>query len=311
MWNSNGGYRSIIGKLPHNVHRSSLAMPPSSWDPMRIMIQIISLQLLYYVGLLLFWAILLLLHVPVQGPPLRYDHIDGITDWLFNVDYMDVRLYPVYTLGGMLLWLSIWSSFWIVSIVGKAKHCWDFSATILLYHWIFSWHHERSLSIDFSLSWTWWVIHLSNVLLTTMISERWCLHYELEPITVSSQSLNMQTNSPLRTISKLLSRVYGNAIVATAPWILHIRRLYRRLRSRMVSRHHYSEIQPSEEYGGLSFLEAPTPTYAILSTVVQSQEPRAHRSSHSLTLPRSISPIPVRKNSPLIQAHRVSSVENV
>lgn len=166
-----------LSSLPHVVHRSSLSMP-SSWDPVRIILQIILLQLLYYIGMLIFGMVFSV------TPTLKWNQL---TDWIFNVDYLDIEKYSTYTIGCILIYLPLWMSLCIVSIIGKARHCWDFATTVLFYHWLFSWHHERSLSIKFSFSYTWWIVHIFSTFFTTLISERWCLYYELQPIQISNE----------------------------------------------------------------------------------------------------------------------------
>lgn len=174
--NSTSKISNRLPSLPHVVHKSSLSMPSSSWDPIRIILQIILLQLLYYIGMLIFGVVF-----PVT-PSLKWDQL---TDWIFNVDYLNIEKYPIYTIGCILIYLPLWMSLCVVSIIGKARHCWDFATTVLFYHWLFSWHHERSLSIKFSFSYTWWIIHIFSTFFTTLISERWCLYYELQPINIS------------------------------------------------------------------------------------------------------------------------------
>ncbi|KAG4101066.1 hypothetical protein H8356DRAFT_1034939 [Neocallimastix lanati (nom. inval.)] len=145
-----------------------------AWDPLLIICQIISIQLLTY----FFASVLLFFESFLFGTPLTLDYI-------FNVDYLTSK-----ELSG---WVIMFTSFVVAAIlclnilviVERSKLCLDFTCTFYFFYLI-----SCTLYSHFPTGFFWWLTIIINIIGVSIVSERLCMKKELEPIKLSG------TNKP-------------------------------------------------------------------------------------------------------------------
>ncbi|ORX76463.1 hypothetical protein BCR32DRAFT_296223 [Anaeromyces robustus] len=143
-----------------------------NWDPILIISQIISIQLLTY----FFASVLLFFESFIFGTPLSLDY-------LFDVDYLNSK-----EVSG---WVIMMSSFVVAAflclsiriIVERSKLCLDFTCTFYFFYLI-----NCTLYSHFPSGFFWWLTVIINIIVVSIVSERLCMKKELEPIKLSGTS---------------------------------------------------------------------------------------------------------------------------
>ncbi len=138
----------------------------SSFRPMLIVSQIVTIQCFFYLAMGTVWS---LCHV-VFGSPLSMDHF-------FTDKYIDF-----VSLSGWLQslgWLvcAVSGAYLLAVIVERSKKCVDFTFTVFFIHII-----SCSLYSEFPLVWEWWLIQVVSSVLMATLGEYWCSIQELKDI---------------------------------------------------------------------------------------------------------------------------------
>ena len=138
------------------------------FDPVTIILQIVSLQFIYYLTLSLSLQIANFFLAPSLRPHLGQ---------LFSPSSLDHSL-PAFasTLLGHALNLPL-TVFSLCSLVEKANKCLDFTATIFFYHFLFTW-----ATYEFPSTLSWWAAHALIVTVTVLVAEFACLKLETAEI---------------------------------------------------------------------------------------------------------------------------------
>jgi len=140
-----------------------------AWDPILIICQIISVQLLTY----FFASILLFIESFVFGTPLSLDYI-------FDVDYLTSKELSGWVIMLSSLIVSAFLCLCILIIVERSKLCLDFTCTFYFFYLI-----NCIMYSHFPTGFFWWFTVILNVTGVSIISERLCMKKELEPIKLS------------------------------------------------------------------------------------------------------------------------------
>ena len=138
------------------------------FDPVTIILQIVSLQFIYYLTLSLSLQLANFFLAPTLRPHLGQ---------LFSPSSLDPSLPAFYsTLLGHALNLPL-TVFSLCSLVEKANKCLDFTATIFFYHFLLTW-----ATYEFPSNLSWWAAHALIVTVTVLVAEFACLKLETAEI---------------------------------------------------------------------------------------------------------------------------------
>eukprot|EP00730_Choanoeca_flexa_P011797 TRINITY_DN2809_c0_g1_i2.p1 TRINITY_DN2809_c0_g1~~TRINITY_DN2809_c0_g1_i2.p1 ORF type:complete len:155 (+),score=23.18 TRINITY_DN2809_c0_g1_i2:116-580(+) len=128
------------------------------WDPWLLLLQIMTLQSVYYAILSIFAAVT----AHAVEAPLSIDLI-------FNEEALDIwQIYGVFIAG------SICMAFAVYLVGRRAKQCLDFATTLFFIHLCLCWHHDglpRRLS--------WWLLQSACVAITAVLGEYVCIQAEM------------------------------------------------------------------------------------------------------------------------------------
>ncbi|ORX41655.1 hypothetical protein BCR36DRAFT_339010 [Piromyces finnis] len=143
-----------------------------NWDPILIILQIVSIQFLTY----LFASILLLFESFLFGTPLSLDYI-------FDVDYLISKEVSGWVIMISSFVVSAFLCLCILIIVERTKLCLDFTCTFFFYHLIVC-----TVYSHFPTGFFWWFTMILNITGVSIGSERLCMKKELEPILLSGSN---------------------------------------------------------------------------------------------------------------------------
>mmetsp|Transcript_35256 Transcript_35256/g.92229 ORF Transcript_35256/g.92229 Transcript_35256/m.92229 type:complete len:166 (+) Transcript_35256:195-692(+) len=148
------------------------------FDPGLIVLQIVAVQLLYYLSLAI------LLHLVCVGPdiPLSLGLLfDGaaLKSWKVKTAYLLAS--PVA--GGILGY-----------VVGRAKQCLDFAATIHTLHFGIT-----ALASGIPRTASWWIVNASCIALTSTAAEYICMNINLGSIRLTGGKKKPRGSTKLRT----------------------------------------------------------------------------------------------------------------
>ncbi|KAJ8041552.1 Protein SYS1-like [Holothuria leucospilota] len=137
------------------------------WDPLLIISQIATMQSIFYLG---FGVWLSLVDLVLQEPQ-SLDHIFSYKNLEFGTG--DGRLIAAaYVLNALTGALGLWV------VVQRSKQCTDFAASVHLFHLLFCWIYNS----QFPVSFTWWLMNVGCVALTTVLGEFLCMKTEMKSI---------------------------------------------------------------------------------------------------------------------------------
>ena len=143
------------------------------FDPLLISAQIVLIQSTFYLSLSLLSLVLqLILNQPLITRVLNFEEFTTSTlnGWL---------IITTYYLN------SIITAFLCSRIVEKSKTCLDFIATLYLYHFVleiclFGWPNSL----------LWYVVIITNFMITLVIGREWTMKRELEPIMINELEMS-------------------------------------------------------------------------------------------------------------------------
>jgi len=140
------------------------------WDPWLLISQIVAMQGIFYASIG-FWLMIysLLTSSSLSLEPIF--HSEG----LYIQEYGGKRLFIAFLLNALTSALGLWL------VVGRAKLCLDFTATMHFWHLVIVWTYNRS----FPLSLSWWLLNVICITLTTVLGEYLCMRSEMRAIPVS------------------------------------------------------------------------------------------------------------------------------
>ncbi|KAK9796705.1 hypothetical protein WJX73_006494 [Symbiochloris irregularis] len=142
----------------------------STWDPVLIIAQIISLQCLFYISL----GLLLWLLVGPYAMHLTLEH------------FFDSQLVNFNAFGGWMVSLSnvinaLASALYLMYVVQRAKKCLDFAATLYFIHLA-----AVSVISGFPRTASWWIVNVTAFVICAALGEWLCVQRELQEIPIGS-----------------------------------------------------------------------------------------------------------------------------
>jgi len=140
------------------------------WDPWLLVSQMIAMQAVYYASI----ACWLMIYDWLTGSPLSLEPI-------FNYGSMYIRELGGKTIFVAFILNALTSAVGLWFVVGRAKLCLDFTATVHFWHLVAVWIYNRS----FPLTISWWLLNVICVTLTTVLGEYLCMRSEMRAIPVS------------------------------------------------------------------------------------------------------------------------------
>ncbi|KAH8551828.1 integral membrane protein S linking to the trans Golgi network-domain-containing protein [Umbelopsis sp. PMI_123] len=152
----------------------------TTWDPILIVAQIISLQALYYVSI----SVVILLALAITGTELSLDYI---------LSYTEIRADTVMGWTITMCWVinTIVGVGLMVLIVQRAKLILDFAVTLHAFHLIITSYYSRSIPSTF----LWWLLNIFSCAVMTLMAEWTCMQREMEPIMVNARNEGDDSNS--------------------------------------------------------------------------------------------------------------------
>ncbi|XP_002164093.2 protein SYS1 homolog [Hydra vulgaris] len=139
------------------------------WDPILIISQIIAVQSIFY----LFLGIWFFCIYNFIGQQVLVQHLFDPTIVSFSTGG---RIYLcVFILNSLSNSIALWF------IVQRAKQCLDFTCTSHFIHLIICWCVS-----SFPTAWTWWVMNVACIVLTSLLSEYMCMRYEMKAIPINN-----------------------------------------------------------------------------------------------------------------------------
>eukprot|EP00040_Diaphanoeca_grandis_P017497 m.91381 g.91381 ORF g.91381 m.91381 type:complete len:193 (+) comp26462_c0_seq4:402-980(+) len=151
------------------------------FDPFLIILQILTIQCFFYVAL----AVVLHWVAASASTPLSIDLLftsKAMTIWQVKAAYLMVA--PIS--GGLIGW-----------IVGRAKQCLDFAATIHVLHLVFTMFYAT-----FPTTASWWVVNTVSAAITASVAEYVSMNINLEAIRVTNPKA-ASNRSPKKSKEKL------------------------------------------------------------------------------------------------------------
>ncbi|ORX91292.1 hypothetical protein K493DRAFT_286975 [Basidiobolus meristosporus CBS 931.73] len=152
----------------------------TTWDPILIISQIVTLQSLCYLS-----ASLIILIV------------DGLTGADITLDnLLNFREYRGDTIFGWTLtagWLanSVFGVFLLLHIVERAKLCLDFTITFHFFHFLFTSMYSQQIPSYFM----WWALNVVSCCLMSIGGEWMCMRKEMAPIQLGGGSSSEASSS--------------------------------------------------------------------------------------------------------------------
>mmetsp|Transcript_1661 Transcript_1661/g.4314 ORF Transcript_1661/g.4314 Transcript_1661/m.4314 type:complete len:225 (+) Transcript_1661:371-1045(+) len=166
------------------------------WDPALILSQIVSVQCLSYLTLgLLQWMII---------SPFHHGHLS--LHFLFDWRYLNVHSFTGWLTVAATLINAFVCAAALLFIVGRAKKCLDFSATLYIWHGVFT---ITKSGVPASV--VWWVVTLTNLAITSLLGEWFCLQREMRDIPLNSLR-DMRKKAPASAVAPV---PVGNSLTST------------------------------------------------------------------------------------------------
>lgn len=138
-----------------------------TWDPLRIIFQITTVQIVYYI--LLGVCILLL--------DLFFGH-DPLLDQLFNPNRVSFHnSFEVIAWVGPVV-VAFVSAVVLLFVVARPRKILDFSITRFILHFLACCIYSAS----FPISWAWWLSHAIATVIETVLGEYLCVRREVQDI---------------------------------------------------------------------------------------------------------------------------------
>ncbi|KAI8079815.1 integral membrane protein S linking to the trans Golgi network-domain-containing protein [Halteromyces radiatus] len=147
----------------------------TTWDPILIISQIVSLQALYYIIL----SLLLWITLSLSGMPMTLDA-------LFQTTTLQTDNVFGWTLGLVVMVNAVATIPVVVVIVQRARQVLDFVLTLHGIHVFGCWIHSHR----FPSTLAWWLVQLVAVIVMTLGGEWACMRYEMKPILLSNDMKN-------------------------------------------------------------------------------------------------------------------------
>ncbi|XP_037944583.1 protein SYS1 homolog [Teleopsis dalmanni] len=151
----------------------------TTWDPILLISQIISMQFVVYFSLGIFVCIANIL----AGDNYTLDNI---------FEYHEIHISDIggrlvicaFVLNSLVASLALWC------IVRRAKLCLDFSCTFHVLHLLFCWWYNSSFPSNIS----WWLLNATTTTFMCIGGEFLCLKSELKEIPVGYAALNQKSD---------------------------------------------------------------------------------------------------------------------
>ncbi|ESN91662.1 hypothetical protein HELRODRAFT_70208 [Helobdella robusta] len=155
----------------------------TSWDPILIISQIITMQCIFYFG----FGFCTLFVDLVTGSLHSLDQMfsyQAVSNQSFiyelkregvMLNFRDVRgelLIAATFLNSLIGSLGLWY------VIQRTKLCWDFTATVYILHVIICWSVNKYLSTSIF----WWLLTCMNAIVMTVLGEYLCMKTELKAI---------------------------------------------------------------------------------------------------------------------------------
>ncbi|XP_078688462.1 protein SYS1 homolog [Branchiostoma floridae x Branchiostoma belcheri] len=140
------------------------------WDPTLIMLQIITVQSVFYGGLGL-WIFII---------DFFADESRSL-DQIFSYELLDFRSSRGRLMMAAYVLNALTGALGLLFIVGRAKQCVDFTATAHLFNFIGCWIYNQ----HFPTSLVWWLLNIVCIALMAVIGEFLCMRKEMQAIPVS------------------------------------------------------------------------------------------------------------------------------
>ncbi|KAL1914292.1 uncharacterized protein VTP21DRAFT_9030 [Calcarisporiella thermophila] len=155
--------------------RGTSSFRTTTWDPILIISQIVSLQSLYYVT----GTTLILLVLLLMGGELTLDRV---------LNYEDYRADTVmgWTLSVVWIMNACIGVFLLLYIVQRARLVLDFSLTLHFFHLVFTTYHSGRIPRTL----LWWMLNVATCCIMTFGGEWVCMQREMEPILLGGANLS-------------------------------------------------------------------------------------------------------------------------
>ncbi|KAK9765988.1 hypothetical protein K7432_005249 [Basidiobolus ranarum] len=159
----------------------------TTWDPLLIISQIVTLQSLCYLSAALITLI-----------------VDGLTGADITLDnLLNFREYRGDTMFGWTLatgWLtnSVFGVFILLHIVERAKLCLDFTITFHFFHFLFTSMYSQQIPSHFM----WWALNIISCCLMSIGGEWMCMRKEMTPIQLGGGASGEASSSRSKSDAK-------------------------------------------------------------------------------------------------------------
>lgn len=158
----------------------------SVWDPWLILLQIVTIQCLYYLSLgFCIWIFCSFLG---YSPFLALLFSPGMTTLKNVLGRLNILAVVLNGFAGYAtnVRLSNFSSaFFLFYVVGRWKKCLDFVATLHIFHFIACIFYSRG----FPYQWEWWLFHIIASIIQDILGEYLCAKNESREIRLGGQQI--------------------------------------------------------------------------------------------------------------------------
>lgn len=170
------------------------------WDPWLICRQIAVLQVAFYVGLFTMQLVFAAAFLPRISPV-----------FMFQPAAVGLHSFVAMMMALAYILNACVSAIAIRLVVARAKKCWDFGATIYLFHFGFTW-----LVDGFPQRATWWILMAGCGTVTVLLGEFLCVQFEMADIPITGLGALRQKKAKERDQADVEAQIPLKSLAGTS-----------------------------------------------------------------------------------------------